>query len=478
MNAVLADDRVIALDPAITAVLEYRGPVLIDLDETLYLRNSTEDFIDSARPALLALILMRILDLLEPWRWTGGIHTRDVWRIRCIMAVFPWTQRYWNVRVRALAAEAANTPLIEAVNRRASMLDRQTPIIATLGFLPVVAPLVAALGLAPRIRVVAATFSTFADRRDGKLPLVINAVGKETLRQAMVLTDSRQDEALLQACANPVLKVWGKARFRPALSGIYVPGQYLTQVKRPGERYITRGILQEDFALWLLSSIALTAAPVRHVFAMLFLLMSFWAIYEHGYVDNDRIANRFEHNPKLSSAFRAGRAVTPSWLPWVWALASGAIAVVILRGVGPEAMVGFALWVGVLAATYGAFMLYNRFDKTTRIWLYSGLQVARSAAFIALVPVTLIGSIAIGAHVLAKWVPYYIYRAAGTTWPDAPHFLPRLLFFLVLTVLIALATGVASFWNWSAVALLGWNLLRARHEIRASLAAAHRLDRR
>ena len=38
-------------DPVIEAILTHRGPVLLDLDETLYLRNSTEDFIDSARPA-------------------------------------------------------------------------------------------------------------------------------------------------------------------------------------------------------------------------------------------------------------------------------------------------------------------------------------------------------------------------------------------------------------------------------------------
>ena len=59
-------------DAALEAVRAYEGPLLIDLDETLYLRNSTEDFIDCARPGLLALLLLRVLDVLKPWRLTGA----------------------------------------------------------------------------------------------------------------------------------------------------------------------------------------------------------------------------------------------------------------------------------------------------------------------------------------------------------------------------------------------------------------------
>jgi hypothetical protein len=52
----------------------HEGPLLVDFHETLYLRNSTEDFIDSARPGLLALLLLRALDVLKQWRLTGGIN--------------------------------------------------------------------------------------------------------------------------------------------------------------------------------------------------------------------------------------------------------------------------------------------------------------------------------------------------------------------------------------------------------------------
>jgi hypothetical protein len=476
VSAVALEETEVKPVSALAELAKHNGPVLLDFDETIYLRNSTEDFIDSARPALLALLLMRLLDFIKPWRWTGGEATRDVWRVRCIMTLFPWTMAHWNKRVRVLAANSGNTPLINALQKRALTPNCPPAIITTLGFDSVVAPLAAELGLS-RLRIVAARTSTFSDRREGKLRMVVNAIGNEAVRHALVLTDSKQDEPLLNACAVPLRTEWPQAQFRPALSGQYLPGQYLTAVKRPGERYIARGILQEDFALWILTSIGLATQPFSHVFGLLFLLLSFWAIYECGYVDNDRVAARYEDDPKLSGAFKEAPVATPRVTPWIWALASGAFGVFLLRGTGSHALTGFAIWIAVLAVTYGTFALYNRFDKTTRIWWYSGLQLARSAAFVALVPIHPIGAMAIGAHVLAKWVPYYIYRAGGKRWPDQSHFLTRLLFFVLLSALVGFASGFSILWNWTTLALLAWNVFRARHELLAAFMHAARLDK-
>ena len=99
------------------------------------------------------------------------------------------------------------------------------------------------------------------------------------------------------------------------------------------------------------------------------------------------------------------------------------------------------MWAAVLLATHGWFHLYNRFDKGTRVWMFAGLQFARTAAFVALVPIAPIGAAAIGAHVLAKWVPYCVYRIGGKDWPEAPVHLIRLLFFVVLALLLGMSQG-------------------------------------
>lgn len=479
MNAAVRSGQA-GMHPSIAAVLTHTtGPVLLDFDETLYLRNSTEDFIDCARPALLALLVLRLLDFIQPWRWTGGEDTRDVWRVRMILLCFPWTSWLWRRRIRTLAPQAGNQPLIDAVKTRMQAAHCPAPVITTLGFHCIVTPLAAALGLPTQLRIVAPRLDTFAERRAGKFRLVAKAIGHEAIRRSLVLTDSpKQDEALLSACARPLHTVWPDARFRPALCGFYLPGQYLSRVKRPGERYITRGILQEDFALWVLSSIALTTQPFTHIAALLLLLLSFWTIYERGYVDNDLVAARYEDDPKLTAAFHEALVPTPLWTPWIWALASGAAAVLLLRGVSAAAWPSFLQWTTVLIATHGAFAAYNRIDKKTRIWLYSGLQLARSAAFAVLVPVTLVGAAAIGAHVFAKWVPYYIYRVGGKDWPPDTHFMTRLMCFVLLALLVGLASGFASLWSGSAAALLAWNVLRARRDLLSAFTAANRLTPR
>ncbi|WP_028080677.1 haloacid dehalogenase-like hydrolase [Solimonas soli] len=455
---------------ALAAVREHHGALLIDLDETLYLRNSTEDFLDSARPGLLALLLLRLLDVLKPWRWTGGESTRDVWRVRVILTLLPWTLRRWWRRVPGLVRDHRNVALLEAL---APAGPRAW--VVTAGFAPIVAPLIEALGL-DHGRVLACSLFELDDRRLGKLPRVVAALGEKSLRDSLVLTDSPDDDALLEACARPLHVVWPNALYRRALSHVYLPGQYLTLVKRPGERYILRGILQEDFAFWLLASLALAAAPLTHALGLGALLLSFWTIYELGYVDNDRIAARYEREPKLSAAFHQAPVATPVVQPWLWAAAAGSAGIWLLRWPAPPGMRDALAWAAMLLATHLWFRFYNRVDKATRVWLYPGLQAARSVAFAVIVPVCLGGAIALGAHVLARWMPYVVYRNGRSSWPEVPFHLLRLVFYVVLMLMLTLVDGPVVLCNLSAAALLVWNLFRARGELGAVLGAARRIE--
>src|SRR5437899_12907316 len=152
-------------DAALVAARAHQGPLLVDFDETLYLRNSTEDFIDCAWPGLLALLLLRTLDVLCPWRLTGGIDTRDTWRVCGISIFFPWTRWRWRAKAPLYAEQYVNQELRAALKARA-----RPPIILTTGFKSVVAPLLAAMGFvdAPLI---ATRMYSFADRCNGKLSL-------------------------------------------------------------------------------------------------------------------------------------------------------------------------------------------------------------------------------------------------------------------------------------------------------------------
>jgi haloacid dehalogenase-like hydrolase len=458
-------------DAALAAVRAHEGPLLVDFDETLYLSNSTEDFLDCAGPGLLALLLLRVLDVLKPWRLTGGIETRDTWRVCTISIFFPWTHWRWRAKAPLLAERCVNQDLKAALKARA-----QPPVILTTGFKSVVAPLLAAMAFADA-PLSAARMYSFADRRNGKLRMATRALGVEAVGRCLVVTDSVNDLELMQKCARPVRTLWPKARYRPALSGVYLPGEYISKIKRPGQRDIFRGILQQDFAFWLLSSIGLAINPVTHLVGMLLLLLSFWAIYERGYVDNDLAASRYEADPKLSATFGRVQVATPAVQPWIWALLAGAAAVAILHSDETAFAVHFPLWVAVLILVYACFTLYNRLNKMTRVWIYPALQLARSAAFTVIVPIEPAGVAALGAHALSRWVPYQVYRMAPDSWPNIQPELVRLISFVLLSVMIVCSFGLSVLLTWTALALLLWNLFRARRDISAVFNSARRLDR-
>ncbi len=452
-----ADDLEMTPGQTLGLVRQHRGPVLVDLDETLYLRNSTEDFIDLARPALLAFLLLRVVEILKPWRLTGGIDTRDVWRVRIVCLLFPGTVRRWQTEVDRLAAHHVNEELMQALRHRGS-----PPIVVTLGFTPVVVPLVRALGL-PHVRVISCRSSTFADRRRGKLELAREALGDAHLRNSMLITDSEDDRALLDTCAVGALVRWPEARYRRAHAGLYVPGQYIELIKHPGARYFRRGVLQEEYPLWILSSIGLAPFPLLHSAALLLLLLSFWTIYEAGYVDNDNIAAKLEASPTLTSAFHDEDVARPRWQPWIWAAAFGAAGLFTLRAPGLPTWGDGVRWGGVLLATFGWFGLYNRSDKRSRTWMYMPLQVARAAAFTLLVPVTLVGSMALAAHALTRCIPYYLYRVTGKEWPrDFPLALSRLATFVVLGLFCFMSSPPNRLFTWSALCIAAWYVFCAR----------------
>jgi hypothetical protein len=70
-----------------------------------------------------------------------------------------------------------------------------------------------------------------------------------------------------------------------------------------------------------------------------------------------------------------------------------------------------------------------------------------------------------------------VYRLGGKEWPEAPFHMTRLLFFLVLALLLAISAGWTSLYSWTALALLAWNVFRARKDLATAWGAARRLDR-
>ena len=437
-------DSAPAEDAALDAQLRqwlasHDGPVIVDLDETLCLRNSTQEFLDLARPAMLAALVLRLLQAAKPWRFTGR-DTADAWRVLAIGLLFPWTFALWRRQIRAFARAHANAALDAHLAPARGRI-----IVATLGFRPIVQPLVAALGYG-EVPLIACRWPGFADRRGGKLRLVERAIGRDRIGQSIVITDSEQDRPLLDACAHPHLRLWPGALYRRALARPYLPFDYVGLIKRPGKA-AAKAIFIEDFTTWMIAAAPAWLVGWQDALALLLLFLSFWAVYEAGYADNDRAAARWEKDPTLSATYDPAALRHFELQSWAWALVLGGAAAA-LRGHGdwPLTLALGARWLALLVALRLTYALYNRIDKQTRVWLYLPLQLFRATAFVVLFPLGLLAPAFCGALAVSRWMSYYVYRLGPSTtakaqWPEIPQRYVRFVLLLVLGAILLLSTG-------------------------------------
>ncbi len=419
--------------------------MIVDFDETLCLSNSTEAFLGTARPALLAALLLRTLDLLAPWRLVRGA-VRDAWRIALVRRLFPGVARRW-----ARQPPSLNAPLCRALAGRRW-------VIASNGFAPVIAPVLAAAGLA-EIPLIACR--TSADVRAGKLAR-LHAAGFEAAEALVITDDPAADAALLAVCAVPLMVTWRDAAFRRAFAGTYIPGDYLVHIKRPGQPGALRQLVTDDLVFWVLGAASGGLAPAFWP-GLALLFISFWAVYEVGYFDNDRCALAREDDPVVASAFGAFEPAGFIPAACLWALVCGAAGIAWL-GAGWG---GAACWSLCLAALALVFYVFNRLDKASRVWLYPALAGLRSLGYLAILPAGPAGLAAGLAQIFSRFLGYFLYRYIRVFSVCAYPALPLRAVQIVLLMIGLVAFARHGGWGWPALAMVLWSVLLARHELAA-----------
>lgn len=456
-------------EQALTAIGGHDGPVIVDLDETLLLANSTTLFLDSARPAFLVYAVVKIVDLLRSRRSSEPKPDQDTARVRAVLTALPWTRWWWRRRVPKIVPELLNRPLIDRVRESGGPV-----VVSTKGYGPVVGPVIAQADL-NGAQVVAMDPKSSEDRDDAKYRLTVDALAPRSLDESLLVTDSLSDGKLLAASGTPLRVIWPLGRGPGLFSRIYFPGRYLG-VKRPRSRYVSK-IAKEDLALWVLGSIWLADQPITHLLGLIVLAVSFWAIYELGYLDNDRVAERHESDPALSDVYFERSVRFQAWKPVLAAALTGVLGLWILRWPDGPDPVDYVRWAAVLASTSLVFRVYNRIDKQTRVLLYPLLQLARLGAFLAVVPTTATADMAIIVVTLLRWVAYYMYRTRDGRWPTDDLTVIRFIVLAAGSVLLAAQHEWTDMVAPTTLSLLVWAALSARRSIPTALAQAHRIDR-
>lgn len=271
---------------------------------------------------------------------------------------------------------------------------------------------------------------------------------------------------------------------------MYLPFAYASTVKHPRQRFVWRSVIQEDGMFWLLATVFVSPQPFWHVVATALFLVSFWCVYELGYIENDYAAANFEGDQGRVPEAYTGQQPQTGWA-WLWAITLGAAGSGLLSTSGVVAtglvpwLIQVLVWVVVLIATRAIFALYNRISVGSRCLLYPLLQGFRSFSVLAFAATNMVGVMVLVAHTLARVFPYFLYRLAGSAdgrfrqqWPAVPVFLIRLVMFGLLVLAVAVGQGDATMLLQTQTwAILVWCLYRSRKELVAVLRGIELLGR-
>ncbi|MGB3300023.1 MAG: hypothetical protein WBA76_17295 [Phormidesmis sp.] len=434
--------------------------IIVDFDETLFLRNSTEEYLNSIYPRFLGALFLRGLKALKPWRYLPSQFrsesiSRDWLLVLLATLVFPWTLLLWRWRAKTLAKAHWNWPLVRSLGQSPS----PQIVVATLGFAPIVNPLLKHLPRAlnqPRLqqadqqsnlkgdskpRVIACRFWQGAqDRAKGKYAMLGAALGGAVVARAIAITDSSQDAPLLAHVKTPCWVVWPEAQYMPAMADVYLPLFYAEKVKHPNKAHFLRFVLLWHWLFLTMALSLLSPHPGVNAASLLLLVLSYWCIYEIGYWENDLIAEARGQTSVLSERYLRYKTrlklsqSAPEFAPWCWAIALALPALLLLE-VSKRSMplaLAFAdvmgqwaqlllsdsaVWLAFLGVVRLAFWLYNQFDGEARVWIYPLLQAQKLFGFTLLLGINSVGAALMMALIVYRWLQYTSDPASSAMSP-------------------------------------------------------------
>lgn len=462
-------------------------PVIVDFDETLLLRNSTAEYLNSIKPRIVGTILLKILAVLKPWKLLANSQqqeaSRDWFLVFFSTVLLPWNLFFWRSEARKLAKHHSNLELIAELNSNSNT----EVVVASLGFKFIIAPILRYVPVKYDRLLACGFWQGLKDRRRGKLAMVEEALSAEKIAGATLITDSIDDLPLLVKVARPLLVLWSGAKYNQPMRDIYLPMMYLHKVKRIGENYIVKSILGDDFPILILALSWLSPQPILHICAILSLVFSFWCIYEYGYYENDSVAFAYEKDPNISQEFLSPKFTMNWWQPWIWSLLLGVAGILALAASNlsavPEenytyallewATVPFVVWTASLIVSRFCFWLYNYVNKQTRIWLYMVLQFSRYCGFLAVTATNIVGISILFAQIFSRSISYLVYRHAGgkkENWPKLQEKFLRLVLFVLFLIGLSFAQMDWSFFfSWQTLAILLWCGFRGAQHTKQAL---------
>jgi hypothetical protein len=300
----------------------------------------------------------------------------------------------------------------------------------------------------------------------------------------IVVTDSKEDEDLLSCVYSGFLIKPDLEGVGGALQGVYVPFDYTARIKRSTE-FVVKQIFLEELVVILLATAFYQPFELSIWIGGTLLFMAFFAAYEIGYAENDRIGYATEIKPKLSQHFDKQQDFSLEPDAWIWVAGLTAVGVVLL---GPDlaaaalARIGWGgseselhsllgvglLWIFIVVLGRGVFIVYNRLALSWRVFAYLPLHFVKYFSLVIILPSQPAGYALLLAQIVRTWSLYAIRRCSGDMELIASQTV-RLTFFVILLVVLQFALQRAVFLDWHTWVMLAWCIVRAVPEARRKL---------
>lgn len=462
------------------------GHVFVDFDHTLFLWNSTEAYVDTARPSFYTAILLKLLGALAPWRVFGkrGYFVwRDFFRMLLCYLMAPWTGSVF----RRQAGEIFRTHLNTELDRILADVPAEKIVIVSFGFRWVIRHMIAGTRYEQATLIAPGLFNSPGLRKAGKLEMLKACGITPDPASDILITDSAKDDAdLISAMpAGSFVIEWPDAHATSAHRNAYVPFFYTARIKRsPG--FLIKQVFLEELPVILLTFAILDLTiglPVLAALTVLFI--AFMLVYEIGYAENDRVGHQREAAPKLSAGFFKHQDYRVEPYAWIWAAGISLLGIAILPatvtadmlartglgGVVPAAYTLPALaavWMGVLIISRFTFWLFNNAALSWRVFAYLPLHVVKyfgPLVFFAAHPAGIALSLA---QITRTWSMYAVRRAGGDEHALSSQMV-RLCFFILLGTAVLMSTEM-SLTNLALFGVaLAFCIIRAIPEVRRKM---------
>lgn len=484
-----------SIDQVVAAVSSSSAdcPLIVDLDETLFLRDATQEYLGCIHPRPLGAAFLVSAKLFKRWLWLPpAFRSDDISRTRFLVVaatiLFPWTLLLWHRRAKQLAQEYCNTTLAKAIDAN----PHAQLVVMTRGLDLIVNPLIRHLPLSSvkkdGFQVVSPRFWQWKESGFvGMLEMVSAMLGESAVARSVVITDSEEDIPLLESSETPCLLKWPKAAFVPAMADMYIPLFYSEKVKNPGQAHFVKRVISSHWVFGVIAWSVLSPHPIPNALGLFLLTLSYWCVYEIGYQENDAVGEKYEDEPTLSTTYDQYKSrinLNTPW-PWCWAIAiaiPGLLLMVLSQestslveafrhigeptsiltwaATGKTIALDFAAWLVYLVAIRATFWVYNQANETSRMWIYPFLQVQRLFGFALFASTSVVGSMLLISFVIARWMQYCVYRCGGDRSSFPVNVSCLLLFSMLYAAFAVGTTDVMSLMTGQAAIAFTYCLLR------------------